>query len=238
MHSAQGFMLPDAVAVVLFFIVWAGHYYMINLSRYRVLTISYAMGAQRERWMQNMVHRGESPVDAILQNAQQQGVLFFASTTVLLIGGLAAALGSADRGVNVLKELPLSTTDTSLQWELKVLLLMFIFVFAFFKFAWSYRLYNYVLIMMGASPQHRPCLDHTVKPSTMANYANKLAKLHSLAARHFSTGLNAYFFALAACTWFLNAWVFMASTIWVALVLFRRAFKSDFLKIIKSTNTC
>jgi len=233
MNEPYGFTLVDGVAVIVFFVVWVGHYYVVNISPLRVQTISYTMAAQRERWMQNVVNRTESPVDAILQNGLQQGVLFFASTTVLLIGGLAAGLGAADRGVGILKELDVSTTQTTLQWELKVMLLIFIFVFAFFKFAWSYRLYNYVLIMMGATPQHPPGVDHKMKPGTLARYANKLAKLHALAAKHFSTGLNSYFFALAACTWFLNAWVFMASTIWVALVLLRRAFRSDFLKIIK-----
>lgn len=183
----------------------------------------------RGRWMENVVARRESPKDAIIQNGLQQGVLFFASTTVLLIGGLVAGLGAAERGVAVLQGLPMSTTTTVFQWEFKILLIMFIFVFAFFKFAWSYRLYNYVLIMIGAAPDSID--DNATKPQ--AQYAKTLTSAHALAAKHFTTGLNSYFFALAACTWFLNAWIFVASTFWVALVLYRRAFRSEFLKIAK-----
>lgn len=182
----------------------------------------------REKWMLNVMSRGESPVDAIIQNALQQGVLFFASTTVLLIGGLVAGLGAADTGVAVLQALPVSTTHTTVQWELKILLIIFIFVMAFFKFAWSYRLFNYTLIMIGAAPK----TDSSA--GEQAVYAKKLSLLHALASKHFTTGLNAYFFALAAFTWFLNAWLFMLATLWVALVLYRRAFRAEFLKILKA----
>jgi len=59
-----------------------------------------------------------------------------------------------------------------------------------------------------------------------------MGELHTLSARHFTTGLNSYFFALCVIAWFLNAWVFMAATIWVSLVLYRRAFRSEFLKTL------
>jgi uncharacterized membrane protein len=228
MQTYFGFSTLDAFALLFFFATWASHYFVINRSPLRVNTITSGMESMRAQWMDNVVVRGDSPKDAIIQNTLQQGVLFFASTTVLLIGGLVAGLGAADRGVAVLSELPLSTTSTSIQWEIKILLVLFIFVFAFFKFAWSYRLYNYVLIMIGATPE-------TDRASTeqITHHARKLTLAHALAARHFTTGLNSYFFALAAITWFLNAWLFIAATVWVALVLYRRAFRSEFLKIVK-----
>ena len=35
---------------------------------------------------------------------------------------------------------------------MKLVTIMAIFVFAFFKFAWSYRLFNYVAILIGGMP--------------------------------------------------------------------------------------
>ncbi|MFT4728866.1 MAG: putative membrane protein [Granulosicoccus sp.] len=235
MQDYLGFTVVDGVAIVLFFAVWIGHFYLVNSSRIRVHTINYTMAAQREKWMLNVVTRGDSPIDAILQNGLQQGVLFFASTTVLLLGGLVAGLGAADTGVAVLSEIPASTTNTSFQWEVKLLLIMCIFVFAFFKFAWSYRLYNYILILIGGSPSSSNTDAEGLTNKSLTNYAKKLARLHTLAAKHFTTGLNAYFFALAAFTWMFNAWLFISTTLWVALVLYRRAFRSEFLKIVKMT---
>lgn len=225
----NGFALIDGIAFVLFFVVWMGHFYLVNHSRFRTRTITSEMITIREQWMRNLVSRDGVPFDALVQTGLQQGVLFFGSTSVLLIGGLVAGLGSAERAVAVLRDVPLSTTQSAFQWEIKLLLVIFIFVFAFFKFAWSYRLYNYILIVMGAAPgkQH--------DPDYLEHYAKKLALLHALAAKHFTTGLNSYFFALAACTWFLNAWLFIAATVWVFLVLYRRAFRSEFLRLLRAT---
>lgn len=178
--------------------------------------------------MINAVTRGDSPIDAIIQNGLQQSVLFFASTTVLLLGGLVAGLGASDTGVTVLQSLPLVTTSNQVQWELKILLIIFIFVMAFFKFAWSHRLHNYTLIVIGAAPKQ------STDERVILQYAKKLALLHALAAKHFTTGLNAYFFALAAFAWFINAWLFMITTLWVLLVLYRRAFKSEYLRLLRA----
>ena len=60
------------------------------------------------------------------------------------------------------------------------------------------------------------------------NYAIMVGKLHAVGARHFTTGLNAYFFALAACAWFISPRLFIVATIWVSFVLYRRAFWSVF----------
>lgn len=228
MQIPFGFSVVDAAALVLFFNVWVSFYYIINVSRWREHTITAEMTRMREQWMMNVVIRDDSPIDAIIQNGLQQGVLFFASTTVLLIGGLVAGLGASDRAVQILKDLPLVATTSVVQWELKTLLIVFIFVMAFFKFAWSHRLYNYILVMIGAAPKH-----NTDKAS-LAHYAKKLSLLHALAAKHYTIGLNAYFFALAAFAWFINPWCFMLATIWVALVLYRRAFRSEFLRLLKA----
>ena len=230
MQIPYEFSAIDLLALTWFFLCWFGHYYVNYVSRWKTATITAKMTDMRERWMMNIVVRGDSPIDAIIQNGLQQGVLFFASTTVLLIGGLVAGLGAADRGVAVLQQLPLSSTSNAVQWEIKILLVIFIFVMAFFKFAWSYRLYNYFLIMMGAVPNLES------GDPALTTYAKKLTLLHALAAKHFTTGLNAYFFALAAFTWFVNAWLFMIATLWVVMVLYRRAFRSEFLRLLRATS--
>ena len=228
MQLPYGFTTIDALAFALFIFIWVSHYYVINHSRWRVHTITAAMTAMREQWMLNVMVRGDSPIDAIIQTGLQQGVLFFASTTVLLIGGLVAVLGASETGVAVLQGLPLVQPSNTIQMEMKILLIILIFVMAFFKFAWSHRLYNYVLIMIGAAPKRN------TDEQALTHYAKKLSLLHALAAKHFTTGLNAYFFALATFAWFVSAWLFMVATIWVALVMYRRAFRADFLLLLRA----
>jgi len=143
-----------------------------------------------------------------------------------------AALGASDQAQTLLNDLPFASPFTKTAWELKVLLVIFIFTFAFFKFAWSYRLFNYVLIMIGGAP------DVSV-PSSLGSdgehtrYASAVAQMHTLGARHFTTGINSYFFALAAIAWFLSPLLFIVATVWVSLVLYRRAFRSQFGKILE-----
>ncbi len=190
-----------------------------------------------------MVHRDPKMPDALIQNTLQYGVLFFASTTILLIGALIAGLGASDQAIELLSDIPFVSTPSRTAWEIKVLLVIVIFTFAFFKFAWSYRLFNYVMVLVGAAPDAsvKQALQHHGDNSTahrfdqeyLDNYAQSVGKLHALGARHFTTGLNSYFFALAAVAWFLDARLFIAATVWVSVVLYRRAFRSNFLKILE-----
>jgi len=176
-----------------------------------------------------MVFRDAKMVDGIIQNTLQHGVMFFASTSILLIGALIAGLGASDQALLLLDDLPFAESSTRTAWELKVMLVTFIFVFAFFKFAWSYRLFNYVVILIGAAPDYSPKQNNSLAPKTDPNeYGIMVGALHTLGARHFTTGLNSYFFALATCAWFLSAKFFIAATVWVNVVLYRRAFGSNF----------
>ncbi len=223
-----GFSSIDIAAAVFFMLAWLGHFWIVNHSPLRVKTITYHMNKFRVQWMTAFYQRDAKMFDALIQNGFQQGVLFFASTSILIVGALLAGLGATEQVIGVLTDLPFSATTTRTVWEIKLLLITCIFVFSFFKFAWSYRQFNYVMIVAGAAPQ--PGIQTAEEDDV---YIRKMAAMHALAAQHFTTGLNAYFFALAAFTWFLNAWVFICATIWVTAVLFRRAFASKFINILK-----
>lgn len=230
--ASLGFNSIDIIALVFFVIAWITHTWVINNSPLTKHTISHKMRVFRFHWMLNMVKRETKMVDALIQNTLQYGVLFFASTSILVIGALMAGLGASDQAMALLHELPFAAQTSRAAWEIKVLLVVFIFTFAFFKFAWSYRLFNYVMIMLGAAPDRLAADDAHEDATRLERYADKVARLHTLGARHFTTGLNAYFFAMAAIAWFLNPWLFIVATVLISLVLYRRAFRSNFMKIL------
>ncbi len=246
----SGFTSVDLAAAVFFIVSWVLHFWIVNHSPWHVNTISYRMNSFRAKWMNNMVYRDPKMADALIQNSLQYGVLFFASTSILVIGALMAGLGASDQAVKLLQDLPFVTNTSRTAWEIKVVVVMFIFIFAFFKFAWSYRLFNYVMIMIGASPdlsvivaKNELLVDDgtdtvrdkiALKNSRADRYADSVGKLHALGAKHFTTGLNAYFFAMAAAVWFLDPGLFIAATVWVSVVLYRRAFRSNFMKILST----
>jgi uncharacterized membrane protein len=126
----------------------------------------------------------------------------------------------------VVRGLPFSKGVSETGWELKILLLVAIFVYAFFKFTWSLRQFNVASVLVGAAPKvPRQAEDE-------AAYIDHGARVSHLAAEHFNYGLRAYYFALGAMAWFINGWLFMAATAWVALILYWREFRSEALQAI------
>ena len=83
---------------------------------------------------------------------------------------------------------------------MKIIGLVVIFVYAFFKFAWSYRLFNYVAILLGATPARRP---RKTSPRPQAHIL-RTARLFNSRAVHFNRGQRAFFFALGYLGWFIG----------------------------------
>jgi hypothetical protein len=81
--------------------------------------------------------------------------LFFSSTTILIIGGLLALMGTTDKAAELVREIPFSQATPILVFEFKILVLIAIFVYAFFRFSWSMRQYTFVALMIGALPSPR-----------------------------------------------------------------------------------
>ena len=102
-----------------------------------------------------------------------------------------------------------------------------IFTYPFYKFAWSYRLFNYAAILIGAVVPHD---DPPLGPAEAARAAN----MNVVAGRHFTPGLQAFFFALAYLDWFIVPWVLIGSTAIVLVIVWRRQFSSDTLNALSS----
>ena len=94
----------------------------------------------------------EAPPADALPAAFQNGTAFFASTSLIAIGGGLTLLRATNEIQSVIENLQVAEAPTAAKWEIKAAGLILILVYAFFKFAWAYRLYNYVAIMLGAMP--------------------------------------------------------------------------------------
>lgn len=211
----------DYAALAWFALCWAGFTFYADYSSMKTSGISYLMRAQRKRWMHNMVGRELRMIDTLIQSNLINGVAFFASTALLLVGGMLAVLGATDQAVAVLRDLPFASEVSRDVWEIKVLLLVVIFIYSFFKFAWCHRLFQYCSIVLGAAPVESSDLSERGRI-----YAERGAAMHDLAGIHFIRGLRAYFFALAGLAWFAHAWLFILATTLVTIVLYRREFRS------------
>jgi uncharacterized membrane protein len=186
-----------------------------------------AVQRQRVSWMLNMSRRDNRTIDVILLSSLGQGNAFFASTTAIAIGGIAALLGSGERAQQFLERLPLVARTGAILWECKLLLIMALFVFAFFKFAWAFRLSHYAQIMVGATP-----ILSDGNAAACDAHAERTAAIAGLSAEHSNGGLRAFYYAFAALAWFFHPIAFLAATLWVLLILIRRDYFSRSLRLI------
>jgi len=224
------FSVLDYVALGWFLVGWLGYTAYADHSRWSKNTMGAAMRFRFQGWMERMLARDLRIVDTQIIGNLLTGIGFFASTTILVIGGLIAILGSAEQAMQALSELPFAVVQSREVWETKILVLLAVFVYAFFKFGWAFRIYNYCSIMIGAAPDPASAEE---EEENAADYATRAAMLASLASRHFNRGLRAYFFALAVLGWFVSPLAFIAATTLVLVVLQRREFRSQSLKALR-----
>jgi uncharacterized membrane protein len=216
------FSLLDLVALACFAAAWAGYAVALEWTAHGGSGLNALMNSYRDAWMRQMLAREVRIVDTQLLGALHNGTAFFASTSLLAIGGALTLLSATDDIMVVVASLPFGIQTTRIQWELKVLGLVVILIYAFFKFAWSYRLFNYVAILVGAMPAAE---EQDTEAAQL--HARRTARLFTAAGRHFNRGQRAFFFALGYLGWFLGPWCLMATTAAVLVVMWRRQFASD-----------
>lgn len=215
------FSTADILALGWFVLAWLGYNVIVEMSPLRRKTLSYAMEAYRRGWMATMSRRSVRIMDVGIVGGLQQGTAFFASTSMIAIGGGFALLNSTERILAIAEHLGMQPGSAVALWEVKALGLMLIFAYAFFKFGWAYRLFNYSTIVMGATPE---------QAQDTAAFADEVAaraaELMVLAGRHFNRGQRAFFFSIGYLGWFVDPRIFAATTLATLIVLVRRQFFS------------
>jgi uncharacterized membrane protein len=217
----------DLAAVGFFVVAWLGYAIVVEFTPAGRHSLNSRMDRYRDLWMERMLGRDVRIIDTQITAALQSGTAFFASTSIIAAGGALTLLRSTEEIVQVMAALPFGVEVTRVQWEAKTVGLAIIFVYAFFKFAWCYRLFNYVAIMVGATPPPEEAGTAEAKA-----HASRAAKLSESAGRHFNRGQRAFFFALGYLGWFLGPWPLIAVTTAVVIVMWRRQFASDSLRAV------
>jgi uncharacterized membrane protein len=223
--ALSGIALADIIAPVWFLACWAG--YSLYADRaHAPPSLMQRMHDYRRLWMSCMLARDNRMVDTQIIANLMRSASFFASTTMFIIAGLLAVLGAREKAMAVLAELPFADEAPAGLWDLKVLLLVVLFVYGFFKFTWAFRHYNYCLILVGAVPAPDRVSEETQR------IAERIARIATSTGRHFNGGLRAYYFGLAALSWFVHPWLFVLLTAWVVWVIYRREFRSRLLRTL------
>lgn len=210
----------DVVALLWFSIGWIVYVWYAD---YRS-TLQPALRRQTDHfvreWIARMVERDNRMLDVNVMRNLTRSSQFFASTTMLILGALVALMGYAEKAAGVLAELPFTQQVSERVWELKILLLVLIFVYAFFKFSWSIRQFGLCSILVGAT--RKPPAD----AEEYAVHIDRITLIVNFANGNFNNGLRAYYFGVAALSWFLHPVLMIAMTTAVVYVLHEREYRS------------
>ena len=217
-----GLTTPDLLAFAFFVLAWGAYHFLLGHGPGAERGLNKLMDRYRMRWMLEMSERENRIMDSSLMGSLQNGTAFFASTSLLAIGGVSALLRATDDVLKIFADLPFGADQSRALWELKIIGLILIFGYAFFKFAWSYRLFNYTAILVGATPQK-----NSPDKEERRRTALRAAQMNIAAGRHFTRGQRAFFFALAYFGWFAGPYAFMATTAAILVVMFARQYMSD-----------
>jgi uncharacterized membrane protein len=229
-------LLPwtDWAAVLLFFAGWVG--YAVFAKRRSTLQPSLLDTTNhiRRQWMLQSTYREVRVVDGIVIQSLSSSPSFFASTTILIIGGLLAVLGTTEKASELVREIPFAARTSVLVFDLKIVLLLGIFVYAFFRFTWSLRQYTFGALLVASIPERDDLVAMgAAGEAVRQSFADRAGRVVGMAAETFNDGLRAYYFAFAAIGWFFTPLVFVLATAGVVYILYQREFRSEVLGVLK-----
>jgi len=222
----------DIAASLFFLLSWAGYALFAEWRAKTVPTLHSTMDGYRREWMVRMIERENRMVDVNIMRNLTRSSQFFASTTMLVLGALIALLGYVQQAMDVVSGLPFTVKASTRLLEIKIMLMVLIFVYAFFKFSWAIRQLGFCSTLIGAAPKQPKD-----NPEQHAADINRLALVTSYAGTNFNQGLRAYYFALAAMTWFLHPYLMIIATAWVVYILYHREFESRTLYALIGNDT-
>lgn len=218
----------DALALAVFVLCWQG--YALAVDRIPAIhrrSVLAAMDQYRINWMLAMAGRENRIGDVNIVGNLMNSTSFLANTSIFVLGGLLAMLGSPETGARIFGALPFAEVPAAGAWQLRIGLLVVIFVRAFFMLTWALRQFNYCSIVLGSVPAGTGTPVHTARAEAAARIANR-------GARRFNSGLRAYYFGMAALAWIVHPYALMAASLLVVLELYRREFRSEVLEALRS----
>lgn len=223
------FSTLDFVALGLLVAGWVLIGWRIEHPNAKHPSTSQTMAGFRREWMRQMVTRDPRIFDAQIVSNLRQGTAFFASTSVIALGGALAVIGNAERLTGVANDLALMDAPVFV-WEAKLVVLTLFLTNAFLKFAWANRLFGYAAVLMAAVP------NDITDPKCLPR-ADQAGEINVTAARSFNRGLRSVYFALTVAAWLAGPIALMLATTFTLAVIWRREFASESRSILLGTKT-
>jgi len=213
----------DLAALAAILLVWLATGWIAEHPPAARPSVTVLMEGYRREWMRQCVTRSPRLFDVSLIASLRQGTTFFASASMIAIGGGAALIGNTAAMRELAADLPLDAERIDL--ALKGLLPVGFMANALLKFIWAHRLFGYCAILMAAVPND---------PADPLAYprAEQAAEINGTAAKSYNRGLRSIYFALAALGWLFGPMALVLTTAATGAVMLRREFWSHSREVI------
>ena len=223
--------LLDLIALGLLVFAWLMSGWLTEHPPKSLPSVSLLMEDYRREWMRTFVTRVPRIFDATVIESLRQGTAFFASASLIAIGGGVALIGNAAVVQRLAADLPIAGAATGSGPDVAVRMLPVVILLAnaLLKFVWANRLFGYCSVLMAAVPN---------EPTDPLAYhrAAQAGEINITAAKSFNRGLRSIYFALATLGWPLGPWGLMTGTVLATGVLLRREFASTSRRVILDAN--
>ncbi len=217
----------DLIALGLLLVAWLISGWLTEHPPKSLPSVSILMEDYRREWMRTFVTRDPRIFDATVIESLRQGTAFFASASLIAIGGGVALIGNAAALQRLAADLPLAGIAVANGPDVAVRMLPTVGLLAnaLLKFVWANRLFGYCSVLMAAAPN---------EPEDPLAYhrAAQAGEINITAAKSFNRGLRAIYFALAGLGWLLGPWGLITGTVAATLILLRREFASTSRQVI------
>jgi len=222
--------LADWLALLWFIAAWWGYAVFARRRAAASGSLLATTNSYRRLWMMQATLRENRVIDGVVVQNLSTSPSFFASTTILIIGGLLAVLGATEQAAKIVEELPFTSRTTALVFDLKVFVLTAVFVYAFFRFTWSMRQYTFGALLIASAPDAK---EFASGAASREEFADRAGRVVGLAAETFNDGLRAYYMAFAVIVWFFSAIAFAIGTAGIVYLLYQREFQSEVLSVLR-----
>jgi uncharacterized membrane protein len=209
---------PDLAALATLAAAWIGLGWWIEHPGARRPSVTILMERYRREWMVQFARREQRIFDAQILTGLRESTAFFASTTLIGIGGALALIGNPAPLEQAAEGL-VGAGEPHALWRMKLIVVASLLGAGFLRFVWAHRVFGYSAVTMASVPADPS--DPCAQPR-----AALAAELNIRAARNFGRGLRALYFALAAMGWLAGPGALALTTLAVGWVLWSREFLS------------
>ena len=141
----------DYAALALLVLAWFGITWWIERRDCAKPSVTVLMERYRRDWMTEMIERENRGFDAATVANLRQGTAFFASGSLIALGGVLALAGNADQLTMLADEIAFLRQAGEV-WQLKLVVGALLLTHGFLCFVWSNRLFGYCAVVIAACP--------------------------------------------------------------------------------------